>query len=113
MQTIISLHLIVWRQLPEDPIVLSLIPREEAKPQVCIGRVAQAFSFIIFYFEGTIFFGTPGIFKEGIIIRVVISVWPPIPPCCRGGSQGESQAHIVIGVPCDPADGFLAAGVKL
>ena len=82
------------REPPEDTIVHSLIPREEAEPQFCIGRVAlAAFAFAFF--------------------RSVRSVRPPTPPCFRGGSQGASPASIVPGVAGDPADGFLAAGVKL
>ena len=51
-------------QLPEDPIVFSLISREEAQPQFSTGRVSQAS------------FATA---------RCVSSVWPPTPPCCRAG----------------------------
>ena len=91
-----SWHLIVWGRLPEDPIVFSLISREEAKPQFCIGRVSQAF-----------------VAMASEIRRCVISVRPPTPPCCRRRFQGASVAVIFIGDPAHTSDCFPTGGVQL
>ena len=91
-----SWHLIVWGRLPEDPIVFSLISREEAKPQFCIGRVSQAF-----------------VAMASEIRRCVISVRPPTPSCCRRRFQGASVAVIFIGDAAHTSHCFPTGGVQL
>ena len=85
---------IIWRQLPKDPFKLSLIPRDESKPQFCIRRVAKA----------------P---EAGGSISCVVSVWSPTLSCCRGGFQGESVAIVVVAEPCKTSDALLVEGIKL
>ena len=94
-----SWHSTGWMQSPEDPIAVSLITRDEAEPQVGVLRCAQADAI-----------SSSG---PGVVVRFVPSVWPPTPPCCRGGGQGAGQAIRVKGVAAHLNDLFVAAGVKL
>ena len=79
-------------QSPEDHIALSLISRDESELQIGRRRFSEA---------------------SEAFNRFVISVWPPTPPCCRGGGKGEGRARRVIGVAAHLGDLLVAVGVKL